>query len=45
VNEYQQAGTYSLPISVDQLSLSNGVYFYKLSTNNSSEINSMVFIK
>ncbi|MEI6088833.1 MAG: aryl-sulfate sulfotransferase [bacterium] len=45
VDEYQQAGTYSLPFSADQLYLTNGVYFYKLSTNDSSETNSIVFIK
>ncbi len=42
VNEYLQPGTYTIPFKVDNLSAQNGMYFYKLTSSNSSETRSMI---
>jgi len=43
VNEKQNAGSYS--VEFDGSGIASGVYFYRLETNNFSEIKKMIFIK
>ena len=43
VNGYKQSGSYS--VEFDASSLSSGVYFYKLSVNNYSEIKKMILLR
>ncbi len=43
INEYQSSGTYSFQFNAGHLS--SGVYFYRLTTGNFSEIKQMVLIK
>ncbi|NCQ17957.1 MAG: T9SS type A sorting domain-containing protein [Ignavibacteria bacterium] len=43
VNGYKQSGSYS--VEFDASSLSSGVYFYKISVNNFSEIKKMVLLR
>jgi len=43
VNEEKSAGNYS--VGFDAFNLSSGVYFYKLTTNNFTQINKMLLIK
>ena len=45
VNEYQKSGDYSVPFSVSKYPLASGVYYYRLVTDKSSEVKSMMLIK
>ncbi len=48
VNQYQKPGTYEVTFSTEMISgikLSSGIYFYKISCDNFSEIKRMVLIK
>jgi len=45
VNEYKHAGSYSKTFSAEYQNLSGGVYFYKLSIGNFSEIKKMIYLK
>jgi hypothetical protein len=48
VDEYKQAGTYEVEFSVAQVSrpeLSSGIYYYKLSAGNFSEVKKMILMK
>ncbi len=45
INEYQKTGKYSIPFSISNYPLSSGVYFYRLTTDKSSEIKSMMLVK
>ena len=43
VNEFRNAGSYE--VTFDDSGFSSGMYYYKLETNNFSEIKKMVLIK
>jgi hypothetical protein len=45
VNGFQKTGKYSVPFSVTTYPLSSGVYYYRLMTERSSEVKSMMLIK
>lgn len=45
VNEYQKTGNYEVPFSISKYPLSSGVYYYRLVTDKSSEVKSMLLIK
>lgn len=45
VNEFQKTGRYNIPFSVSNYPLSSGVYYYRLVTDKSSEVKSMMLIK
>lgn len=48
VNEFQNSGVYEKQFDINGITggnLSSGVYFYRLQTNNLSEVKKMVFIK
>lgn len=48
VNEYQKAGTYEVPFSINQFSnnqLPSGVYFYKLTAGDYSVTKKMILVK
>jgi len=45
VNEFQKSGNYIIPFSVSNYPLSSGVYYYRLMTDKSSEVKSMVLVK
>jgi hypothetical protein len=45
VNDFQKAGKYNIPFSISGSPLSSGVYYYRLTTDKSSEIKSMMLIK
>lgn len=42
VNEFQQAGSYSVNLTTEQLSLTSGMYFYRLRCGNYSETRAML---
>jgi hypothetical protein len=45
VNANQNAGQYSVDFNTSSLNLSSGVYFYKLSTGNFTDVKKMSLIK
>ena len=45
INSPQDAGTYKIDINSEDYSLSSGIYFYKISVNNFSEVRKMVLLK
>lgn len=45
VNELQQAGMYDYTLSLNSLSLSSGVYFYKLTAGEFTAVKKMILIK
>ena len=45
VNEYQQAGTYTVSFNADKLSLSSGIYFYKIQTGEFTKSMKMILLK
>jgi hypothetical protein len=45
INNIQDAGTYKYELSSDGLNLSSGVYFYKLTANDFTEVKKMMLIK
>jgi len=45
VNEYKQAGNYSVEFRVKSDEISSGIYFYRLTTGNFSESKKMILIK
>jgi hypothetical protein len=45
VNEYQKTGNYEIPFSISKYPLSSGVYYYRLVTDKSSEVKSMLLVK
>jgi hypothetical protein len=45
VNTEQNAGYYEIKLNINNLRLSSGIYFYKLSTSNISKIMKMMVIK
>lgn len=45
VNHYQTKGIYEVHLNATDLKLSSGIYFYRLTTNNNSEIKKMIFTK
>jgi hypothetical protein len=45
VNEFQKSGKYNVPFSISNYPLSSGVYYYRLMTNKSSEVKSMMLVK
>ena len=48
VNEYQKAGTYEVPFSINQFSnnkISSGVYFYKIETHSYINTKRMILLK
>jgi Secretion system C-terminal sorting domain len=44
-NKFYTAGTYSLVFNAQQYNLTSGVYFYKLTTNEFSDIKEMMLVK
>ncbi|MBI5404420.1 MAG: T9SS type A sorting domain-containing protein [Ignavibacteriae bacterium] len=45
VSEYQRTGKYSIPFKVSNYPLSSGVYYYRLATDRTSEVKSMILLK
>jgi endoglucanase len=45
VNEFKQPGNYSVRLSANDFQLSSGVYFYRLTAGNFSQIKKMVYLK
>ncbi|MCX7610972.1 MAG: T9SS type A sorting domain-containing protein [Ignavibacterium sp.] len=45
VNEYKEAGRYKVELNVGQMSLSSGIYFYKLQAGEFTEIKKMILSK
>jgi len=45
VNEHKQAGTYNSQFSIVNYKLSSGIYFYRLTSGNYSEVKKMMLIK
>ena len=45
VNEYKQAGTYSIQLSTSSLQLSSGVYFYQLKSGSYTAAKKMIVLK
>jgi hypothetical protein len=45
VNEFQKSGNYSVPFSISKFPISSGVYYYRMITDNSSEVKSMMLVK
>ena len=45
VNTEQNAGYYEIKLNINNLKLSSGIYFYKLSTGNISKVMKMMVIK
>jgi hypothetical protein len=45
VNEYQKTGNYDVPFSISKYPLSSGIYYYRLVTDKSSEVKSMLLVK
>ncbi|MFA5403868.1 MAG: choice-of-anchor V domain-containing protein [Ignavibacteria bacterium] len=45
VNEYQKTGKYNIPFSVSNYPLSSGVYYYRLTTEKSSGVKTMMLVK
>lgn len=45
VSEYQKTGNYNVPFSISEYPLSSGVYYYRLTTDKSSEVKSMMLVK
>lgn len=45
VNQFQNAGSYQIPLSSSERQLSSGVYFYQLTSGNNSIIKKMIFMQ
>lgn len=45
VNEFKQAGAYNIKFSANNLKLTSGVYFYRLTAGNFSQTKKMIFLK
>jgi len=45
LNEYKLKGNYSVPFNAQLYSISSGVYFYSIISENFSDIKKMVYIK
>lgn len=45
VNEYKEAGRYKVELNVGEISLSSGIYFYKLQAGEFSQIKKMILAK
>ncbi len=45
INEYQNAGSYSVPLSVDKFNLSSGTYLYELRAGEFVNIKKMLYLK
>lgn len=45
VDGFQTPGKYNVPFSISNYPLSSGIYYYRLSTENSSEVKSMMLVK
>jgi len=45
ISEYQKSGRYSIPFTISKYPISSGIYYYRLATDRSSEVKTMVLIK
>lgn len=45
VNDYKSAGVYQSKFSAQEISISTGIYFYRLTTDNFSEVKTMLYLK
>lgn len=45
VSDFQKTGKYNIPFSISNYPLSSGIYYYRLTTDNASEVKSMILVK
>lgn len=45
VNDFQKTGKYNIPFSISNYPLSSGIYYYRLTTDKTSEVKSMMLVK